>query len=321
MALRAAVFEAVQWARETTAGTPVAANRRPLSTTVQFTPTIPVTQHRPVGGKAPMVANVGKGFTGLAINQPAISYTDLGWLLVAMLGRGGLASPITFDSDQFGPDTISPLTIQKGSAVRAEQAAYCVVSGLSFNFTQTEASLTGSGFGRIQSEGATLTATPTENPKAVVNPKDVQYFVGDSVAGLAAIDAANVLQCSLGLDGFFRPFTAFDGGAQASFIEPVSLAPSLSAGLILEYGSVAAGYMADLKTVKQKFARIVADSAQIYSGSDTYRIQITFPFHFLANDPGDNEDIFAASYNLGPDYDSDLGSFIEIVLENGLTIG
>jgi hypothetical protein len=304
-----------------TSGTAVPANRRLLSTSVGFTPNIPVTQHRPIGGKAPVLSNIGKGWTGLTFNQPAISYTDLGWLLVAMLDRSGLASPITFDSNQNGPDAIGTLSIEKGSSVRAEKANYGVVTGLSFNFTQAEASLSGSGFARIQSEGATLTAAPTDNPKAPVNPKDIQVLVGDTVAGLAALDSNNVLACSIGLDGFFRPFTAFDGGANESFSEPVALAPSLSAGLILEYNSVAAGYMTDLRTAKQKVMRIQATSDQEFSAGQFYALRMTFPFHFLGNEAGDNEDVYAAAYNLGPDYDADLGSFIEIVLTNGLTIG
>ncbi|HEU4752063.1 MAG TPA: phage tail tube protein [Armatimonadota bacterium] len=314
MSLRATVFQRTQVGVETTPGTAVAANKQFSSLSIMPKPMVPVTQHRPQGSKYATAATVGKEHTEARFEGP-INYEDLAYILASLLAASAYVSPFTFTSALAGPDSIKTLSIEAGSNVRAEKFAYGVVSDLELKFTQQDATLSGQMFGRALTEGATLTASPTVLNNIVVNPKDVSVWVGDTVAGLAEV--TKFLEASVSLKGKLKPAFFFDS-SQTSFTEPVELAPQLSAQVILEHNSVAAGYMADLRSAKQKFLRIKALGPVIGAGPDQYTLQITMPFRFLENDRADSDDIWASTYNLGPDFETGLGSPIEIALTNGL---
>ena len=119
----------------------------------------------------------------------------------------GANASVIFVPPPFAADAIKTLTIETGSAVRAERLAYCFASDLSFRFTETEASLSGRGFGQVVTEGHTLTPTPTSLSADVVSPKNVTVLVGANVAGLAAI--TRPLEFEFGFSGWRKPLSGW----------------------------------------------------------------------------------------------------------------
>src|SRR5688572_30067588 len=170
MTIRAAVYEKNQIALETVAGTAVAATKRLLATSIMPTANIPVTPFRPKGSKYNTLVQVGKEWTTFDIDG-LMSYTDLAYLLIALLKSAGVASPFTFDSNMGDPDAIKTLSIEKGSSLIAEKFNYGIVDGLTLTFEQGGCSVSGSGYGRKWGEGATLSGGVTEISAIPVNPK------------------------------------------------------------------------------------------------------------------------------------------------------
>lgn len=317
MAERAEVFEASQWGAEVTPGTAVAAGKRLQSTSIMPKPNTPADPFRPVGSKAATQVSLQKEWTSFPING-VVNYTDIVYLLNSLLkavtGTGaGAGKTHTFKPATFGPDTIQTFSIESGSGVQAEKFNYAFVNSLELRFARGEASLRGTGIGRKLAESASLTGAPTDVPKMPVHPKNVSVYVADSEGGLAAGKLDRCLDVGLGIrnarDGIFTL-----DGAQDSFSADVEMARDLSAQLVVARNSVAAGYMADLRTAKTKFLRIKATSPVEVETGIFYDLQITHPFNFREDNPGENQGVRAAQFDLLPIYDATFAGWIEVIV-------
>lgn len=309
---RPSVLQGVQVGVETTPGTPAAANKRLMNSNVILRPQPRVSGFRAAGSKVETHITQAKELGAFGLEMPSIGYNDLAYWLSSLLRVA--TGTWTFDLTPFGADSIKTLTLEGGSATRAERMAHCVLSDLEFRFTETEASASGSGFGAKREEGATITPTPTKLAAVGVSPKDVSVLVGTNVAGLAEID--NPLETRFGIRGRHRPGVYLN--SDPSLSGHVERAPELSSSLVLVHDSVGAGYMADLRASTQRVMRILCSGPTV--GLDTYSLQISFPFTFREADPGDMNDEYVSTFRLGPDYEAtDFDSAVEIVLDNTVT--
>lgn len=306
MAARASVFRRTQIGVEVTPGTAVSADIQLAKADIQIRPQSKVQQFRPAGGRFHTNVTRAKEHCNLEVGSEVICYRDLLYLLGASLKSSGGATEVTYLPGAFADETLDTLTVESGDSGRAERAAYGVITGLSFQFPQQGIpSVSGSGFARAHEEGHTMTSSPVKNPDFPVNEKDVTVLIGNSVGGLAQIPKPLMTQFSF--EGMYKP--AFYLDAAASFTEHVPLAPNVSAEVSVEYGSTAAGWMADLRASTQRFMRILASDG-------TRSLRITFPFRFLEPQPGDQEDLVANTFRLGPDYEANFGGAFEIYVKS-----
>lgn len=311
---RPEVLQGVQVGVESAKGTAVAAALRFLSTKIEPVPHPVVRQYRSAGGRFNTAATAGKDHTTAAVSGP-INYNELGYLLPTLLFTEDDASPFTFLPTLAEPDDFSTLTVETGNGVQAEKFSYGNLTRLGFRFTQDEAGLTGDMLGQALGELITITADPVDVPEAVLNPSKASVYLASSVAGLSAGKITNCMNCEINIGAYRKPFFVVDG-ATTSFRDTTDLAPEMTATLVLEHNSVAAGYMTQLRAATQRFLRVaVAETI----GGDSYALQITAPFWFLESGRGGQDDVHASTYRLGLGYESGLASAIEIVLTN--TIG
>lgn len=301
------VLRRTQIGIESVFGTRVNANKRLMCTQFNHKPMPRVTGHRSPGMKAQSYFTQAKPHTGFRIDADSIGFEDLAYLLSSVMRNP--TGTFSYDITPDAADTFKSFSVEVGSGVRAERFQGAVVSDLELTFNLTQASLSGNGFGIGPPEqGITLTGSPTKLAAVAISPKNHKVYVGDSLGGLAQI--TRPLEVKFGIRGRFKP--QFFMNNDASITEALERAPEVSASLILENDSVGAGYMADLASSAQKFLRVVA------AGPSPYNFQLTFPFVFMDNDPGDQEDDYAYSYNLGVDVESSLGSFAAIDLVTSL---
>lgn len=314
MAVRPTVLEKVQIGVESTLGTGVAADKQLLCTSITPRPSSGIVRpFRPVGSKAPTTATRIKEMTEADI-EGAIGYNDVVYLLASLLGAPSWGSGVaTYMPAAFGADTPKGLTVEVGSAVRAEKFAYGLVTDLSFRFSQEDASLSGRMIGRNLQEGITMTPGPTELAEVPVDPDTVDILVGADVAGLAKI--TDCISAEFGISNRWGAHMPLDS-AFDSYSDHIELAPELSASIVVEHDSVAAGYMADLRAKTLKVMRIKATGPE-YTTGQNYEFQITFPFMFADNSRGDQGGMWGSTFNLIPMYDNTFGGWVEFKVKTG----
>lgn len=311
---RANVFQKVQLGKETVPGTAVAANRRLLAFMFRPKPNIPVNFFRPSGSRFNTVATVGKEWTEFDVSGE-MAYNDLLYFFSSLIKAPTGGSPYTMKMSPDVQDTFNTFTIEYGEAGgNCERCTYGVATGCTLTFNRNSSEFSGTMIARTMESGATITPTPTKVKKLPVNSAKVDVLVGDTVAGLTKITRA--LETSIEISDARNGLFVLDS-AQSSFVETVERAGNYRANLSVQYDSTAVGYMADLRSSKEKYIRISVVGAEYNPvGPLNYSLQITAPFSFEENSPGENEDIYAANFSLQLIEDSagTVASGIEVVI-------
>lgn len=184
--------------------------------------------------------------------------------------------------------------------------------------TTDPASLTG-GAGTAVVAQVTDGGLPTDIDAVVVMPKNTSIYVADSEAELDALTGLlqKCLEAEIAITDRFSPLMTINA-AEPSFAATVEKPPTLSGKLVVEYDSVGAAMMENLRDAETKFCRIVISQGLVETGFP-YRIVITFPFKFANSDPGDQQDVFANTFDLLPIYDPDFLGFVEVIVDTDLT--
>lgn len=309
MAGRSQTFQHCQLGVEVTPGTGVSANKRPLNTYVRLRPVERVQAVRSVGSAAPTTSSKAQGMSEFDL-EGAMGFGDLPYLLASCLGTP--SGTYTFLPSNFTPDTPKTFTIECGDAGRAEKVVYAVVSGLNFTFDETECSLSGQGFARALQEGVSLTGSPTNLPKIVLQPKDTVFKIGNSVGGLSTLPKGT--QGTFGITNRWRP--NFYRNGDTSFTEHQAATPELSATLQMDNDSTASDLLTDLRAGTVKIVEI-GNTGPEYSSGNNYSFRLRYPAILMEKAPGEREEEFVGDFTLQPVYDETFGGFMEIVIANG----
>ena len=313
MSVNAAVFQRVQLGAEVTPGTLVAASKRLGCTMFRPVPRVPLTPFRPVGSKFPTAQTKQKEWTAFEYSGD-IGYVDMLYILNSLLKKVAGGTP-TFIPDTWGPDSIQTYTMEHGSSLQAQKFGFGVISAMALTFSNTEASLRGSGFGQAMAGGITMTAAPTDVPVVPVDPASIDLYVGDTVAGLALVQRG--LGVTLNFADKVGP-AFFLKSSVSSFEDVVERPVTYGINLSVEHNSTAEGYMADLRAAKKKFLRIKCTGPE-YGVGTPYLLQITCPFEFQNPDRPDVQDIYTDAFPVVPVNDATFGGAIEVVLNTGQT--
>jgi hypothetical protein len=312
---RAAVFQAVQVGLEATPGTPVAASKRLLATEIALQPRTPFNTFRPVGQKFATGSSAQKEWTEASV-RGALSYNDLTYIMSSLLTQAAVPGTWTLKPNTFGPDNPATYTIMSGSSAGAESVAYGLFQGIDMRMTRAEAALTGSILGKVLNEQITMTASPTDIPKALINPKSIDVFMSDTLAAIGSGKVTNSIEAGLSFGNRYAGFFPFDS-TEASYSGHVERAPSFTCHLTAMHDSISAGWAADMRAQKTKFVRWLSNGPLVIAGGGIfYKMQITMAFQFRQPDRGPREELWTSAWPGDPVYDSTLGGAIEVVLVN-----
>jgi hypothetical protein len=181
---------------------------------------------------------------------------------------------------------------------------------------QNVAQMTGLGAGGATFGIATATGgvAPTDIAEVPVDPDTVSVYVGATVGGLVKL--TRCLEAEWAMTNRFTPLFTLDD-AEDSYSAQVERAPDFSARIVVQHNTIAQGFMTNLRAKDTRFCRIVC-TGPVIEGSIPYKIQITFPFKFREPSRGDNDDVFATTFELAPVYDSGFGGVVEVVVTNTL---
>jgi hypothetical protein len=143
------------------------------------------------------VAN--KEWSEFTIQPSALTYTEFVYLLAAGIG---FAAPIADGTNgkkwiaalaDSGASTLKTLTIEQGSSIRAEKAAYGHLTSLSYSISRDAVEVSAAGAAQRITDGITMTASPTEIALKPVSPATVDIYLDTAHGALGTTKLLNVI--------------------------------------------------------------------------------------------------------------------------------
>jgi hypothetical protein len=321
MTLPATVYQGIQVGVESTAGTPVAANKKLLSVTMKPSPQTETSPFRAMGNKYASFVSLNKEWTSINIEgQP--TFNEIVYLLSGLMHY---AAPVkqsataaykwTFVSNTSAADVGKTFTIEQGDASRAWRVAGARVSGLTFDFGRNEVRVSGNGVGEQLETGITLTATPTALSPAPILPTMLKFYTADTQAGLASASAlGNSFSMQWSLTDKFG--LAWPVGQDAVAVEGE---PNASGKIVLATDAAGLGLIATLRAASTKWFRIEATGGLIAT-SYYQKLTIDFPAQIESvGDPTDTDNVYTMEFGLKPIHDATWGKSVNIEVITNLS--
>lgn len=314
MGEKASIFQTVQIGIEATPGTPVAANKKLLATSLVPAVKVEGETFRAIGNKYPSFAVVNKEWSEASV-EGKLTYNEILYLLSSLLSQpepvqqeATTAYKWTFTSDTDGEDAGITFTVEQGDANSAWRAAGVKVSGLEFTFNRSEVSLSGPAIGQPLETGITMTASPTSMTPRIVLPAHLKFYMADTQAGL---DSAQALSRGFSLNWSLtdKNTLAWPVGQSPVLIESE---PKLEAKLSLATDTVGLGLIATMREGYTKWFRVKAEGNTIQS-PHKYTFQIDFPGQITdVGEFSDEDGLYLVEYTLAMIHDSTWGKAFQI---------
>ena len=325
MAERSSLNQVVQVGVESTAGTSVAASKLFQSIGIEPTPNIEIDQFRPSGQKYRSLATLNREWATAAITGKP-TYTELIYLLSSVVNTGVITTPggatnarnWQFISSSTADDTPKTLTVEHGSAVRADKFTYGLITEVGMSFSRTGVDLTGSMIGRRLTDGITLTAAPTALDLVPVLPSHLSVYLDTTAAGLGTTKLGRALSLEFNLGSRFAPVWNLDR-SEASFVAHIESEPDLSLSMTLQADAEGMGLLDDVRNGDTVFARVEAVGAEIESGQN---YSMTIDIAGQISDTGgfsDEDGVYAIEWSLVGITDPVWGQAFEINVVNDIT--
>lgn len=314
MTLPATVFQGIQIGVESTAGMAVAANKKLLATSIIPSPRVETKPFRAMGNKYASFATLNKEWAGLNI-QGAPTYNEIVYLLSSLLHyaaptqQGATAAyKWTFVSNTSASDVGKTFTIEQGDANSAWRVAGAKISGLTFNFSRNEITVSGNGVGFAFETGHTITAAPTALSPVPILPTHVKFYMADSQADLAtAVALTNSFSMEYSLTDKFGLAWAMGQNPEA-----VEGEPNASGRIVVATDTAGMGLITTLRSAGTKWFRIEATGAQIASPYN-HKLTIDFPAQIEnVNDPTNLDNVYTVEFGLLPIHDATWGKSVNI---------
>jgi hypothetical protein len=199
-------------------------------------------------------------------------------------------------------------TIEQGDANSAWRVAGAKISGLTFNFSRNEITVSGNGVGLAFETGHTLTATPTALSPVPILPTHVKFYMEDTQAGLAGADAlTNSFSMEYSLTDKFGLAWAMGQNPEA-----VEGEPNASGRIVVATDTAGMGLITTLRSAGTKWFRIEATGAQIASPYN-HKLTIDFPAQIEnVNDPTNLDNVYTVEFGLLPIHDATWGKSVNI---------
>lgn len=273
MSDRASVNQEVQWGVESVPGTAVAASKTVRSLSIDIDIAGDNVMYRPGGHKFNALAVPNMESTTWQITEGKPTYTEIIYPLTAIFGAssdstaGSTGHQRVWEIDDVATITQKTLTIQKGSAVRAEQIAFGLLTDLTMTWTRKDgASMTGQGIGQLLTDGATLTPTPTDVALVPIAGKHLDFYIDAAWADLGTTKMLRAFSVEQAITGVYGPIWPIDS-AQSSFAGVVELVPTTSVKIVLEADASGMAYLSQYRSGDLIFARLAATGAVFETGT------------------------------------------------------
>lgn len=326
MSERTTITQVTQIGVEATPGTTVPADKRLQAISIEPGIKAEVQSFRPMGGKFPVLAALGKEWTEASISGQAV-YTDLVYLLASVLGYqapvqittpDGKAYRWTFTPGQSTEDTIKTYTVECGSAVRAGRFAYGLVTGLGLAINREQIEVSGSMLGQLYDDGVILTAGPTTIEPIPILPTQVDVFIDDAAASLGTTKLTRVLSAELEISDRFGPLWVLNSDND-SWVTHVETEPKATLKLLVEADATGMALLTAMRAGTKKFVRLQATGPEIETGNS---YELTLDLCGTVAEVGefsDEDGVYAVEWTLAATYDATWGKTLTVEVVNELS--
>ncbi len=277
MATRAEVLQGLQVGKESTAGTAVAASKifrvlRPTGPAVVR----PVEEVVATGGLAPVASVIGKGHS-VAQLEGRFAFGDALWLLGTHFKQPATTGSSTYThvfTPAFGAaNVIDTLTVEVGDGTNAEKMAYAFCPEFRIGADMLRTTLQATLMGRPQTEGVTITASPTEVLN-IIGGCNEWDFADAAESGSPSWTAMRALALEFTSSGRWGPLFTSEA-SQDSFTDLTEMAPEISMNVTVEHTANARtliGYKTTQATRMARFRIVSATSPHSLEIQMCYRI-------------------------------------------------
>ncbi len=284
---RATVNQRVQWGVEATPGTAVAATKSVRSMQVDVQ----------VGGANELFRPDGHKFNSLVIpnmewaaltlaGRP--TYTEIIYPLTAMMGAstdtavGTTGMRRVWTVDDIASMSKKTLTIEKGSAVRAEQVAFGLFTDMGFSFSRKNGiTLSGQGIGQLITDPFVLTASVADVPLVPVVGRQLDFFIDSSGATLGTTKMLRAFLVEQQIGNTLGPIWPLNS-SMASFADVVELAPTSTFRIRLEADAAGMAYLSQFRSGDTIFARLLGTGAVFETVAGTPPTDYNYTFQYDA---------------------------------------
>lgn len=323
---RFGVNQVVQVGLESTVGTAVAAGKLLSSSEINLGVKFGARTIRPTGQRFATTVVPGKEWSEGDWKHGGTFDEVAYWLCSALkkvtpTADGATAKLWTIPLDQTSDDAFASYTVEVGSSARAHKFAGVIANSLKAIFTRDGAEFSGKLMGAAISDGITLTATPTAIPIVPIAGTQLNFYLADTMAGLAGASA---------LDRAFR--VEFDYPDRRDTFWPVKSALTSFAGygekkdvtptvkVLLEADAAGMALLTNMRAGSTKYLRVQATGAEITSGKP-YLCQLDLATK-LDKDPDPFTDadggVYAIGWNGAVVFDATAGYSMQWLVRNTL---
>lgn len=318
---RTVITEATQIGVESTPGTAVPATRRLRSVSFNLDPEFNARIFRPSGNKFPSIAAPGKEWVGGDL-EGAGDYNEIVYPLAGILGPPVTTTPSGATTARQHVFEVLPaalqdpmtMTVEKGSAVRAERSSYVAVNEFGVTINRDEITLDGSIMGRRLEDGATLTAGATAVPLQPILPQHVSVYFDPTFAAIGATKLLRVLEVAHSLGDRFGSLWPLDA-AQESYVTLYEVEPSAEATLTQVADAAGMSHLARARSGATGYLRIEA-IGPIIEAAIAYTYRIDLPVKVTDFGYGDSDGLKTVEWTFGWFDDADAGNAGEITVIN-----
>lgn len=320
---RAKVLESVQIGLEVTEGTAVAAPTNIRSVSIETKIGGAAELFRPEGRRFNTLGTLNQEWSTFAVNGKA-TYTEICYILPMLFGNpaptntGIAVKTRVYTMSDTAYLTPVTATIMKGGSVRAQKFAGSLLTDFTMSFSRKSGiSLTGSGIGRLFTDGITMTPTPADIALVPIVGKQLDCYIDATAAGLGTTKLTRVFSLEHSLTGVFGPVWAIDS-TQSSYSGHVDLAPGTGVKFMAEADATGMAYLTQFRAGTLMFVRVQALGADV---------EATFPYTFTYDvclliksvTPDEDEDgVTTVTYECELVKDSTWATALNITVVNGI---
>jgi hypothetical protein len=319
---RAHVNEAAQWGVEATPGTPVPADKQIRSMSLTLGVEGENDVFRPDGHKWGALVAPTMEWTSFRL-EGRPTYTEImyplesiaGAPVVTTVGTAGKKRVYTIQDTQ--PDDAQTLTIEKGSAVRASQITYGLVTELGFTFNRRNGvAITGGGIGQLLTDGVTMTASPTALPLVPIIGKQIDVYIDGAAADLGTTKMLRAFAIEPALGNKYGPVWPIDSD-HPSWDGHVELVPTGTVRLRLEADAAGMAYLAQYRSGDLIFVRVEAIGSEFEAGQPyQFTYDTCLGVRRITDFGADEDGVTVLAYETDLVADGTWGKAIEIAVTN-----
>lgn len=323
---RTSVTQVVNLGVEVTAGTAVAATRRLAGVSLSPSAQADVQLFRPGGYKYNTISATNREWSeGSLAGIP--NYNELAYLFSGLFGAGTITTPDgagapsgrqwVWNPSSTAEDVPVTFTVEQGSAFRAHQIAYGLITELSMNFTRESVELGGAFMGRRITDAFTLTGGVSETALVPITADSLDVYFDTTSAGLGTTKLLRVLSAELSISGKWNPLWVVDS-SQTSYAAHVEVAPDYSLTMTVEADAAGMGLLTNMRAEDTRFVRIQSSGPTI-GAAVAYRLRWDMACKVSGiGDFSDSDGVYAVQFTLTPVHDATWTKAHSIELRNTL---